>query len=206
MRAHLQVGRRALLLAAVALVSVGCGGGSGGGGADGGRADGALDGGASDAARDGRTDGSAGQCTAEDFATRCPPRPCEVPSGCSADGVCQYEPFVCGVPGRACPVQRCVSSMEDGGIVNRCERVEGGACGEGGTCVGSRCVVDADGLRLVGELSVARSGATVGGLTLEGDLGTTPARHGPMVAGRLRLTGGLAPVADRVDDSMPPAP
>ncbi len=203
MRAQLQVVRGALLLGAVAFV--GCGGGSGGGGSDGGAADGASDAGA-DAARDARADGGGAQCTAEDFATRCPPRPCEVASGCSPDGVCQYEPFVCGVPGRACPVQRCVSSMEEGRIVNRCERVEGGACGEGGTCVGSRCVVDAEGLRLVGELSVARTGATVGGLTLEGDLGYTPERHGPVVAGRLRLTGGLAPVADDVTESTSPAP
>lgn len=134
-------------------------------------------------------------CTAERLTASCPPRPCEVAAGCTSQGECLYEPFHCGVPDQVCPVEQCVSSDEGGHIVNRCEVVENAECGDGGTCIGSRCVLPSEqGLHLVGELSVARTAATQGSLTLDAELGFTPERLAPVSSGPLRLTGGLAPV------------
>lgn len=48
------------------------------------------------------------KCTADDFDTTCPPRPCEVAAGCQG-GECQYAPVRCGATGaeQACAPVAC---------------------------------------------------------------------------------------------------
>lgn len=130
----------------------------------------------------------------------CPERPCEIASVCSDEGFCDYEPFVCASPGGVCPVLVCQGhSGTAGELVNTCVEMTGAACGAGGTCSGTRCVVPATGLRLVeGGLRAGSVGGTVRGaggrsFAIDGHLGFITSRGAPRSSGRVRLTGGIRP-------------
>lgn len=131
------------------------------------------------------------ECTATTFEEDCPPRACEVPVGCTDDGMCVYGPFECGEVGRTCPAERCESSGTGDAIVNRCVLIPDAPCGEGRVCMGELCVAPATGLSLDGSLHVARIDAASDGLELHGDLSFTPRAAGPRQNGTVRLTGGL---------------
>ena len=132
--------------------------------------------------------------------TDCPERPCEIAAACSDEGFCAYEPFVCASPGGTCPVLVCQAhSGTAGELVNTCVEMPGAACGEGGACSGTRCVVPTTGLRLVeGGLRAGSVGGTVRGaggrvFALDGHLGFITSRGAPRTSGRLRMTGGVRP-------------
>jgi|TARA_R110000868_G_C10671706_1_gene746686 hypothetical protein len=131
-------------------------------------------------------------CQPETLEADCPPRSCEVATGCSA-GECVYGAFVCGQPDQVCPVEACrANEVEDGIFSNECIVVEAAPCGDGASCVGDACVVPVTGLSLEGSLENANIHQTIGGLTLDAELSYGRERMAPQFSSQgLRLTGGL---------------
>lgn len=76
------------------------------------------------------------ECSAEDWRTACPARPCEDLTGCIA-GACQYSDFICD--GNACPPERCEATPNgDGTFANACvPAADTLACDD---CPSGRCV------------------------------------------------------------------
>jgi hypothetical protein len=129
----------------------------------------------------------------------CRPRQCEEPVACVM-GECQFEPLVCGIPGRECPVQTCASTMQtDGSYLNQCQIAVNGGCSEGSSCEDNVCTAVVGGLRLRSQRF--ESGETFetaegGNLRLRGHVGG-PAPHLVRQASggsALRLRGGIVTV------------
>lgn len=135
-------------------------------------------------------------CTDATFRIDCPERECADATGCSPSGTCEYTAVDCGGTPGECPRRECTGtrSTDPDGTVhwdNACVVVDGAPCGDGGTCVGARCVVPID--TLSGTLSVGATDGTMGDVTLHGSVGFYRPTLGRRCMGDVCLSGGISP-------------